>query len=271
MNTRAKWAYLSYDSMIEKIQDGTLDAYDVIYCTTTKENYIVSPDLQPWSVKSKIYTFNTIDEANISLNTNTDTYVGQIVSVLSNDTYKGYIVNKNENSYYVEPINNLDYDLLKNIPIKNIIGSLDYEIILDSLSSGVYKIKGQYKITQNDTTTYLSTSGDFILIDSSSSINIFIKRITKDTITDFKVFEGNVIESSSYVTEKFLKDSGYATTDYVNTKVLALEESIKKDIESYVEDIVGNKIDSMIDERLETQLDGMIEEIPNEDVRQLFS
>ena len=69
MNTRAKGAYLSYDSMIAKIQSGELDAYDVCYCHTTKENYVISPELEPWAVRSKIYVFNSVEEANTNMQT----------------------------------------------------------------------------------------------------------------------------------------------------------------------------------------------------------
>ena len=47
MESRAKYAYLSYDGMISKIADGTLDGYDIVYCSDTHENYVISPELEP--------------------------------------------------------------------------------------------------------------------------------------------------------------------------------------------------------------------------------
>ena len=79
MNTRAKWAYLSYDSIQTKINEGVLDAYDIIYTKDSHENVIISPDLEIWSVRSRIYVFDSVEEANTQLNANTDTYIGQML------------------------------------------------------------------------------------------------------------------------------------------------------------------------------------------------
>lgn len=272
MNTRAKWAYLSYDSMITKIQDGTLDSYDVCYCPDTKENYVISPDLEPWAVRSKIYVFNSIDDANNQLNINTDTYIGQIVSVIVGDVCKGYIVNKNESdNYYVSAItaDEIDYNTLGNRPIENMVGTLDEPIIITTLSSGLYKIKGQYKISDLEETTYLSADGDLFLIETD-----YIKRITKDSINNY-IINGDSIIKETYITDEYLLGNGYATTDYVDSKVTALEESIKADIQLYVEetveDVITQKVDSIIDERLDAKLDEKIQPVSNDDVTNLFS
>jgi hypothetical protein len=273
LNTRAKWAYLSYDSMVAKIQDGTLDSYDVCYCPDTKENYIISPELEPWAVRSKVYVFSTIEEANTQLNINTDTYIGQIVSILNGDVCKGYIVNKNtDGSYYVDAItsDNIDYNVLGNRPIVNIVGTLDETIIITTLSPGLYKVKGQYKISDlEEETTYLSVDGDLFLVDTD-----YIKRITKDFINNYIINEDSIIKET-YVTDKYLENKGYTTTNYVDSKVAALEESIKADIQSYVEstveDVITQKVDTIIDERLDVKLEEKIQPVSNDDVTSLFS
>lgn len=272
MNTRAKWAYLSYNSMLIKIQDGTLDAYDVVYCPDTRENYVISPDLEPWAVKSKVYIFNSIEEANIALNTNTDTYVGQIISILNNNTYKGYIVNKDENeNYSATPLtnDNIDYNNLGNRPIENIVGDLDNVIIIKDLNNGYYKIKGQYKIFEDDETNYLSVDGDLFLIGTSNDSK-YIKRITTDSIYDFIIKDDGVVKKI-YITDDYLNDCGYSTTEYVDKKITALEEAIKDDIESYieatVEAIVTEKVETIIDEQLDIKLDEKIKGATDEEVR----
>ena len=111
MESRAKYAYLSYDGMISKIADGTLDGYDIVYCNDTHENYVISPELQPLSVRSRVYVFDSVEQANTQLNINTDTYVGQIVSVIIEDKCKGYIVNKDAlGNYYVDKLTIDDID-----------------------------------------------------------------------------------------------------------------------------------------------------------------
>lgn len=276
MNTRAKWAYLSYDSIQQKIDEGVLDAYDIVYTKDSHENIVISPELEIWSVRSRIYTFDSVDEANVSLNTNTDTYKGQIVAILNNDKYSAYIVNQELNgTYSVTPLSadNIDYNTINNKPINNLVGTLNTPIIIATLNTGLYKIKGQYKIDDSEETVYLSADGDLFLIEDIDDGKC-IKRFTKDIINDY-IISDNGIEKKVYVTDKYLEENGYATTDYVNGKVLALEESIKADIEAYVERTVENviteKVDTIIDNRLDVKFNEKIQAIPNNEVTDLFS
>ena len=275
MNTRAKWAYLSYNSIQTKIDEGVLDAYDVIYTKDSHENVIISPDLEIWSVRSRIYVFNSVEEANIQLNINTDSYIGQIVSIIVEDKCKGYIVNKDrEGSFYVEALtaDNIDYNTLGNRPVENLVGTLDEPVIITELNSGTYKIKGQYKISDDYGTVFLSSDGDLFLTEKTSTENR-IKRITKDTIQDFVISDSDIVKRT-YITDEYLTGCGYTTTEYVDNKVLALEESIREDIEAYVEqtveDVITQKVDAIIDERLDIKLDERIQETTNEEVEDLF-
>ena len=275
MESRAKYAYLSYDGMISKIADGTLDGYDIVYCNETHEIYVISPELQPLSVRSRVYVFNSVEEANTQLNINTDTYIGQIVSIIVEDKCKGYIVNKNrEGSFCVEALtaDNIDYNTLGNRPVENLVGTLDEPIIITELNSGIYKIKGQYKISDDYGTVFLSSDGDLFLIEKTNTENR-IKRITKDTIQDFIVSDSDIVKRT-YITDEYLTSCGYTTTEYVDSKVLALEESIRADIEAYVEqtveDIITQKVDAIIDEKLDVKLDERIQETTNEEIEEFF-
>lgn len=275
MESRAKYAYLSYDGMISKIADGTLDGYDIVYCNETHEIYVISPELQPLSVRSRVYVFDSVEDANTKLNINTDTYVGQIVSVVIEDKCKGYIVNKNrEGSFYIEALtaDNIDYNTLGNRPVEYLVGTLDEPIIITELNSGTYKIKGQYKISDDYGTVFLSSDGDLFLIEKTNTENR-IKRITKDTIQDFIISDSDIAKRT-YVTDDYLTDCGYTTTEYVDSKVLALEESIRADIEAYVEqtveDVITQRVDVIIDERLDVKLDERIQATTNEEIEELF-
>ena len=73
MEGRAKYGYMSCASIPLKIQSGEIDAYDIVYTTDTHENYVISPDLEPWAVRSRIYVFDSVENANTLLNVNTDT------------------------------------------------------------------------------------------------------------------------------------------------------------------------------------------------------
>ena len=275
MNARAKWAYLTYDMMIERIQDGTLDQYDVCYVYDRKENYIISPELEPWAVRSRIYTFDSVNEANRILNINTDTYVGQIVSILKGDKYTGYVVNKNVNNIFEATpltLDEIDYNTLGNRPIENLVGTFENPIMVSTLLSGTYKIKGQYKITNEDETVYLSADGDLFLIEISEDVK-YIKRFTKDSIFDFTI-DTDGITKKKYITDEYLRECGYASTEYVDAKMIAFEETIKADIEAYVEStveqVITEKVDTIINERFEEKFNDNIEGITEEEVRSLF-
>ena len=96
-----------------------------------------------------------------------------------------------------------------------------------------------------------------------------MQRITKDTITDYTVND-DIITKKVYITDEYLSNQGYATTNYVDIKISAFEESIRLDIESYVrriiEDVLTDRLDTMIDEKL----DEKIQAVSSDEVTNLF-
>lgn len=275
-NTRAKFGYLNYDSMIEKISNGVFDTNDIVFGKDTHETYIISDDSTPVPMRSKVYVFDSVADANTALNTNTDTYKGQIISILNNDKYSAYIVNQDPNGVYFATalsVNNIDYNTLGNRPIENLVGTLDSPIMISNLDTGMYKVKGQYKISTTDITTYLSTDGDLFIIETSDAEK-FIKRFTKDTIQDY-VISDNGVEKKTYVTDKYLTDNGYSTTTYVDSKLAAFEETIRQDIQTYVEQtveqVIEQKVDEIIDAKLDAKLDERIKGSTDEEVQNFFT
>ena len=267
-STRVKFGYLTYNEMLDKLANGEVDAYDVIFTKDTYLTYIISPDLIPVEIKARVYIFNSIEEANVALNEASDTYAGQIVSILQGDVYKGYIVNLIENTYSVSPLDDSNYNSLSNVPIVNLTGSIDNQIIVDSLPSGVYKITGQYKISESDSTVYLSASGDLFLIHSAEN-EIHIKRFTSDNIYDFSISDTNK-EVTFYVTKEYLETLGYATTDHVDSKTSALEESLKQYVQEYVGTIIAEQLDDILDERIEAKIDEKIQPTESNLIEGLF-
>ena len=142
-DTRAKFGFLNYDDMLSRIAEGKLDAYDIVFSKDKKEVFILNESLEPVAMHSKVYVYESIEKANIELNINTDTYVGQIVSILNGDVYYGHIVNKSTDGvYYVTPLYEhaepIDYDTLGNKPIENLMGTYNTPIILAELPTGIY-------------------------------------------------------------------------------------------------------------------------------------
>ena len=277
--TRAKFAYLKYESMLSNLSDETLDpkkklnAYDINFTPDTKECYIISPDLIPWAINSKVYTFDSIESVNEQLNQNTDTYSGQIIAIQYDEKYFGYIVNKNVDGYYVSPLNEypdeINYDKLGNRPIINLIGTLDEPIMVSDLDTGIYKIKGQYKVSNLEETTYLSAS-DTLFIVNSQKDTISIKKVTIDDIVDY-VITNETLMVNKYITEDFLKEKKYVDSDYVDTKTetvkLLLEDELKKYIVETIDSVMGESLDKKIDERINT----FIQPTEDEQITDLFS
>ena len=220
-NTEAKikFGYLSYDEMLTRIDTGELNEYDVIYSKDRLTTFVISEELKPIEIRSRVYVYDSIVEAESALNTAIDTYIGQIVSIKYNDKYRGYIVNQNIKGFYVTPLDKhpdiIDYNTLGNRPIVNLTGTLDIPIVVSELNSGLYLIKGQYTISDDISTVYLSASGALFSVEKTSSA-VYIKKITSTEITDYTVTD--VTKSYSYITKEFLEENGYTTTSYVDEK-----------------------------------------------------
>lgn len=271
-SNRAKFAFLKYADILNKIADGTLNQLDIIYTKDSHENIIISPDLIPISVRSRVYVFDSVEDANTQLNANSDTYVGQIVSIIIDDKCKGYIVNRDSGgNFYVDKltIDDIDYNTLGNRPIVNLIGTLDKPIIVDELDSGIYNIKGQYKISNSIETIYLSASSVIVMVEKDGA-NTLVKHITTDQITDFFISD-NSVTSHEYITDQYLKDNNYTTADYVDSKIVALEQSIYEDIEKYISDIVDKQFNPMLDEKIDEKIDAKIRPVDNSQVQKLFT
>ena len=260
MEGRAKYGYMSSASIPLKIQSGEIDAYDIVYTTDTHENYVISPDLEPWAVRSRIYVFDSVEEANTLLNVNTDTYIGQIVAILCNDTYRGYIVNSVDSQFTVTPLwenpEQIDYNTLGNRPIINLEGTLGNTIIVDELDNGIYNIKGQYKIDSSDVTLNISENEILFMVEKSDD-SIKIKQIYHDNITDYLVLDG-VITSDTYITSEYLSQCDYATKEYVDIKIAALQESINENVREYIADIVDEQLGTVLDEKVENSMNNFL-------------
>ena len=265
---RAKNGYMRYASIETKIQSGEIDAYDVIFTTDTHESYVISPNLEPWVVRSRVYVFDSVEDANTQLNANADTYVGQIVSILVDDKYKGYIVNSVDSQFTVTPLwenpEQIDYNTLGNRPIVNLEGTLGNTIIVDELDNGIYNIKGQYKIDSSDVTLNISANEILFMVEKSDD-SIKIKQISYDNITDYLVLDG-VITSDTYITSEYLSQCDYATKEYVDIKIAALQESINNDVQKYIADIVDEQLGIVLDEKIENSMsDFLLDHIAKEE------
>lgn len=264
-NVRVKFGYLSRNEMFERVSDGRLNEYDIVFTKDTFETYIISENLTPISLKSKVYTFNSRTAAIQQLNKNTDTYEGQIVSIANGDIYEGYIVNKVSNSYTVTPLSlssSIDYDTLGNKPIVNLVGESDNPLIISSLNNGTYSISGHFKIANNDVTTHLNPNVTIFIIENNDDVT-FIKEISTKEIVDYEVTNEHTTVVEQYITNEFLKENGYATTSYVDGKIVALDFIRREEMFEYVDGIFKSFVDEqlipIVDDRIDKKIIGATE------------
>ncbi len=258
--SRTNFAYLTYDDMQQKLSDGTLNQYDVIYTKDSLETYIVTDELKAVALKSRVYAFSSIREAISKLNQNIDTYEGQLVSIYNGTEYCGYIVNLKNGAFTVTSLHQLssiDYNTLGNRPINNMVGESDNPLIISSLSNGTYSVTGHFKIAKNDVTIHLNPNPTLFLISHNDN-DIFIKMIATKEIIDYQVTGDISAERNQYITEDYLRDNGYTTTSYVDEKIMALDLVNKKEMITYVEELIAETIEStiipLIDERIDKKI-----------------
>ena len=271
--TRAKFGFLNYEDMLAKITEGKLDAYDIVFSKDKKQVFILNEQLEPIAMHSKVYVYESVEKANEALNINTDTYEGQIVSILRGDVYYGHIVNKSANGlFYVTPLYEhaepIDYDTLGNKPIENLTGTFNNPIILTDLPTGIYNICGKYKVTSDSDKEYLSGERRLVLINNMGTTST-IKVVTADGIINLIVSNGEII-SDKVVTEKYLKENGYTTESYVDERIKELDLVQRSEIETYIQNYISQALDTMIDEKIEVALDKKFQPLTDEYVYDLF-
>ena len=271
--TRAKFGFLNYEDMLIKITEGKLDAYDIIFSKDRKEVFILNEQLEPIAMHSKVYVYETVEKANEQLNINTDTYEGQIVSILRGDVYYGYIVNKDsKGSYYVKPLYEhaepINYDTLGNKPIENLMGTYNTPIILGDLPTGIYNICGKYKVIQDSDKEYLTGESRLALVNNMVTTTT-IKLVTTDGIVNFIVSNGEVI-SDKVVTESYLKDNGYTTETYVDERIKELDLVQRSEIDAYISNYISQSLDIIIDEKIDAALEEKFQPFSDEYVYDLF-
>lgn len=271
---RSKMAFLNYESMLSKITSGELDAYDIIFTPDSKQCYVVSPDLTPWAVHSKVYVFDSTIAAVSQLNKNEDTYAGQIVAILSDDKYMAYIVNGSKGHFYVTSLglsDDIDYNNLGNRPIENLIGSLAEPIILDEQTDGIYKISGQYKISNNLDTVFSNNNTALFYVEIDNDEKYIKKVQAKDTVI-YKIANGEVTQDK-IVTEQYLKEYGFATQEDIEKAISGLDTHIQETTKEYVADYLNDESGGqlVLADAVEQKINEVIVPVDDSDISNIFS
>lgn len=257
---RAKFGYLNYADMISLINSRKLNAHDIVFGKDTKEQYWISPELEPVPVHSRVLCFDSTTAAYKELNKDTATYDGQIVAIKVGTNYEGHIVNTNTaGKYYVTPIGasgDIDYNTITNRPIENLVGTLDKPVVIEELNSGIYKVSGQYRITTLIETVFLSSIPNLFFV-SKYDTHIDIKQIDTDNTVIYSILNGQVLKKT-VVTDDML--GNFASRDYIDSKIAALDFLTKDDIKEYVDELLLNTVEEMVTQKVEEVFEEVLDE-----------
>ena len=275
---RAKFGYLTYNDMLTKLSEGIFDAYDVIYLKDRKVQYIINEENVPIEIRARIKVYPNTTQALADLNSSSDTYVGQIVSILDSDFYRGYSVNlDSENKYILIPLYQnpelVDYNDLANIPIINIRGEVDSPVVLSELDNGIYKVKGFF-VSPDSVEVKNTVVGNIVLVE-----NNLIKRIANNSIYDYRPNGSGGIATEEYATKEYIAQLDYVThaqleeCDYVSNseldvKIAALRVSLAEELMAYIDEVFETRVADIVDRTVDAKFEAS--QIPDEDIEELF-
>lgn len=273
MTKRMKYGYLSYADMMTKIQDGILDVHDIVFAKDTKECFIITPELTPSPVVSRVRIFNSVSEANELLNTYSDTYAGQIVSIIVKGTHKGYIVNESDGVFQAVPLGladgEIDYNTIGNRPIINVVGEIGSPIVLSELKNGIYAVTGQYKIAPEDATIYSVSTAVICIVDHADNGSTHIKKVQSSGIKDYEIVD-DVVTAINYITERDLVEYGYATRAYVEEKLAEVNFVTAENVDTIVDEKVAEVVSTTVESMIDAKIDEKMQEASEEDITALF-
>ena len=170
--------------------------------------------------------------------------------------------NLEDKSTVVDYINSLSYNKLSDKPIENLIGSLNAPVYISSLEDGIYKIKGQYIISQSNPTVQSSAEDVlfFISHDPELEKKMTITKMQGTSIVLYFLQTDGTYRTDKYITENWIADQNYMSAD-------AAKEFITETIQESVADI----IDQQLDEKLDSALDKKIGGISTEELTNIFN
>lgn len=270
---RVKYAYLDYSDISTRIENGEIDQYDVVFTKDTHEQYLIKDDLSLLNIKSRIYCFDSIISAKEKLNSNTDTYEGQIVAIADNDSgvYHGYIVNKSNDEYIITSLadngNKIDYDSLVHRPIINKTGSLANPLTIGELDNGLYSISGEYRIFLEYPTIFSSSINHLFVVEKGND-KIYVKDVSAKKIVTYVLSNGQV-SIEDVITSNYLTENQYITETDFDAKIKALDFVTRNEISDYVKQITTEYLEQNLDSKIDKKINSLIAD--DSEIDNLFS
>ena len=270
---RVKYAYLDYSDISTRIENGEIDQYDVVFTKDTHEQYLIKDDLSLLNIKSRIYCFDSVISAKEKLNSNTDTYEGQIVAIADNDSgvYHGYIVNKSNDEYIITSLadngNKIDYDSLVHRPIINKTGSLANPLTIGELDNGLYSISGEYRIFLEYPTIFSSSINHLFVVEKGND-KIYVKDVSAKKIVTYVLSNGQV-SIEDVITSNYLTENQYITETDFDAKIKALDFVTRNEISDYVKQITTEYLEQNLDSKIDKKINSLIAD--DSEIDNLFS
>ena len=153
----------------------------------------------------------------------------------------------------VDYINSLSYNKLSDKPIENLIGSLNAPVYISSLEDGIYKIKGQYIISQSKPAI------------QSSAEDILHGKMTVTKMQGTSIVLYFLQTDGTYRTDKYITENWIAEQNYMSA------ENAKKFVLETIQETVSNIIDQQLDAKLDSALDKKISGISTEELTNIFN
>ena len=270
---RVKYAYLDYSDISTRIENGEIDQYDVVFTKDTHEQYLIKDDLSLLNIKSRIYCFDSIISAKEKLNSNTDTYEGQIVAIADNDSgvYHGYIVNKSNDEYIITSLtdngNKIDYDSLVHRPIINKTGSLANPLTIGELDNGLYSVSGEYRIFLEYPTIFSSSINHLFVVEKEND-KIYVKDVQAKKTVIYVLSNGQV-SIEDVITSNYLTENQYITETDFDAKIKALDFVTRNEISDYVKQITTEYLEQNLDSKIDEKINSLIAD--DSEIDNLFS
>lgn len=171
-------------------------------------------------------------------------------------TLDDIIGNLPDNTTVIDYINSISYNNLSDIPITNLIGSLNTPVMISSLNDGIYNIKGQCIIGGDNTTIQSSADGVLYLVShDSDTSSITITKMQGKSITLYFIQQSGEYTTDRYITESWINEQNFASAD-----------SVKEYVSNIIEETVLDVLDEHIDAALDRKLGG----IDSEDLTNIF-
>lgn len=270
---RVKYAYLDYSDISTRIKNGEIDQYDVVFTKDTHEQYLIKDDSSLLNIKSRIYCFDSIISAKEKLNSNTDTYEGQIVAIADNDSgvYHGYIVNKSNDEYIITSLtdngNKIDYDSLVHRPIINKTGSLANPLTIGELDNGLYSVSGEYRIFLEYPTIFSSSINHLFVVEKEND-KIYVKDVQAKKTVIYVLSNGQV-SIEDVITSNYLTENQYITETDFDAKIKALDFVTRNEISDYVKQITTEYLEQNLDSKIDEKINSLIAD--DSEIDNLFS